>query len=554
MGKNCHRGALRCVSMADNDNIFATSSMDSVKIWNAEDRVCTKSIDCPNVVSMLLLPPNKHILLGTKTGDLLLYTIASNECIQTISAHKAEIWGMDVHMSPMDNDNDILIVTGSADKTLKFWTLDLVEDKQTKTIQLQLSMSEEVETTDEVMGVKFSPDGKFICFSLLDSTIKINYVDTKKLFLSLYGHNLPVLSFDISSDSNLLVSASADKNVKLWGMDFGDCHKSIFCHDDAITTVKFVRDTHYFFTGSKDNTIKYYDGDKHEEIQIFEQNFGYIWGLSLSYSGDQVITVSADSSIRIYKQTKQQLFLEEEREKRLEKLMIEEGDLDLAMLKPPALDQFAKDKVMKIESETALKGSIESVKYGEDLMEAVGQAEKFRQDCLEYKSELDRYQETIKQNKALAKSLEKPLKPKLDYIFEGNNIFDYILSHLKKIRRSELENSLKFLNFTVIKKMMYYIEFYIRNGVEIELITKVLIFFIRGYQAQIYGCEDLKLLMTSIYYHLSKNLKLFKERIGINQSAIKLLLHQIKYLDNKAFENQIEDAFTNEFDMASGKL
>ena len=53
-----------------------------------------------------------------------------------------------------------------------------------------------------------------------------------QFFLSLYGHKLPVLCLDISSDSELLVSGSADRNVKIWGLDFGDCHKSIFAHDD----------------------------------------------------------------------------------------------------------------------------------------------------------------------------------------------------------------------------------------------------------------------------------------------------------------------------------
>ena len=100
--------------------------------------------------------------------------------------------------------------------------------------------------------------------------------------------------------------------------------------------------------------------------------------------------------------------------------------------------------------------------------------------------------------------MEKPTKPKPDYVFEGRNIFDHVLHHLKTIRRSELENSLKFINFTTIKKMMFYIEYFIRNEVEIELVTKVLIFFIRGYQTQITGWEELKLLITSIYFHLSK--------------------------------------------------
>ena len=51
-----------------------------------------------------------------------------------------------------------------------------------------------------------------------------------KLSLNLYGHSLPILGFDISSDNTLLVSCSADKNIKIWGLDFGDIHKSIFAH------------------------------------------------------------------------------------------------------------------------------------------------------------------------------------------------------------------------------------------------------------------------------------------------------------------------------------
>ena len=50
--------------------------------------------------------------------------------------------------------------------------------------------------------------------ALLDSTMKVFFADSLKFWLSLYGHKLPVLSMDISSDSTLLVSGSADKNLK----------------------------------------------------------------------------------------------------------------------------------------------------------------------------------------------------------------------------------------------------------------------------------------------------------------------------------------------------
>ena len=90
--------------------------------------------------------------------------------------------------------------------------------------------------------------GKLLSAALLDSTIKIFFLDSLKFFLSLYGHKLPVLTMDISSDSHLLVSGSADKNIKIWGLDFGDCHRSLFAHGDSVMQVAFVRNTHYVFT------------------------------------------------------------------------------------------------------------------------------------------------------------------------------------------------------------------------------------------------------------------------------------------------------------------
>lgn len=53
---------------------------------------------------------------------------------------------------------------------------------------------------------------------------------------------------DMSSDGTLLASGSADKNLKIWGLDFGDCHRSLFAHQDSIMAVVFQPNTHYVFT------------------------------------------------------------------------------------------------------------------------------------------------------------------------------------------------------------------------------------------------------------------------------------------------------------------
>lgn len=69
--------------------------------------------------------------------------------------------------------------------------------------------------SEDVLGVRVSPDGKLLAVALLDATVKVYYLDSFKFFLSLYGHKLPVLCLDISSDGTLLATGSADKNIKV---------------------------------------------------------------------------------------------------------------------------------------------------------------------------------------------------------------------------------------------------------------------------------------------------------------------------------------------------
>jgi WD40 repeat protein len=57
-------------------------------------------------------------------------------------------------------------------------------------------------------------------------------------------------------------TATHQHSNQVWGLDFGDCHRSLFAHQDAVTAVSFVRDTHYAFSAGKDKAVKYWDLDR----------------------------------------------------------------------------------------------------------------------------------------------------------------------------------------------------------------------------------------------------------------------------------------------------
>ena len=110
-----------------------------------------------------------------------------------------------------------------------------------------MSLKKTLKLTESALSVEFTPDKKFIAVALLDSTVKVFYRDTLKFWNSLYGHQLPVNCLAASSDSTLMVTGSADRSVKLWGMDFADCHKSFLAHDKESLAFRIFCNSSIFF-------------------------------------------------------------------------------------------------------------------------------------------------------------------------------------------------------------------------------------------------------------------------------------------------------------------
>lgn len=250
-----------------------------------------------------LINDERFLLVGCKSGKLYIYDILSMDCVMEKQAHDKEIWRL------VTRDN--IITTCSSDKTLRFWKIFRSKKKSTITIKLLDTFT----LPDEALDIKYTPDGTKMAVALLDSTISVFYADSRKFMFSMYAHKLPVTSLDISDDSAMLASVSSDKTVKLWGLDYGNCHKSLIAHKKSALVVRFVPGTHFFFTAGKDGLVKYWDGDNYSMILQLNGHCGDIWDMAVSAEGDFIISTGSDLSVRIWAQGETMIFPSEERER-----------------------------------------------------------------------------------------------------------------------------------------------------------------------------------------------------------------------------------------------
>ena len=534
-----HHTQVNIIKYSPSNQDFYSISNDEIKLWGGKD--LTKALKSQNIknITCIAFEEDKNIIICcTKKGGLYLLNMISLEIIKTFDKiHSGQI--SEIITLPYREEKHI-IVTCSYDKTIKFW--NLIDDND----EINLDYENEMNALEAVVCAKVTPDLKFFSYALYDNTIKIYYFDTMKFHLNLYGHKMPVIYYDISSDGALIVSGGLDKSIKIWGMDFGDCHKTLPAHNDIITCVKFIKDTHFFISCSKDCTIKYYDADTFEFISLLTNDLlcNQFLCLDINSEGTQIISSCNDNSIKIFNISQEQVVPKLTQQELLEKNMIKEQEKEF------------NNNNKNINNEENVTRQIikkmDHLTYAENLIEKLNICEKFKENVIQYQMEIDEY---IKNTKLISDDENKMKdikiynlnismeKPRPNILFFGKNIFQVILEEIKKIPYFDLENVLNNISYAYFQKLVYYFEHYIRKNIEIELIGRCIIFFCTLYESQISNDKVILNNLRSIYLRLQGRFKLKYSLIKFNQKSIELIIK--KFEDIQKNKNLLEEKNNN---------
>ncbi|KAF2303113.1 hypothetical protein GH714_013876 [Hevea brasiliensis] len=191
-----------------------------------------------------------------QTGKSYKELSALNLC-QEIQAHEGSIWTM--KFSP----DTRFLASGGEDRTIHIWEVQECEIMSLSEGNLTPLHPFSTPGLGEVTPMPSERKKKKKGSSSKKSSPIPEYVHVSETVFSL--SEKPICSFsghlddvlDLSwSRSQLLLSSSMDKTVRLWDMETKSCLK-LFAHNDYVTCIHFnPMDDNYFISGSLDNKVR----------------------------------------------------------------------------------------------------------------------------------------------------------------------------------------------------------------------------------------------------------------------------------------------------------
>lgn len=292
-----HRSAVRSLALGDEGQVAAATT-SGVKVWG---ETLVRAISVKKALCVCY--SGKRLIVGTKDGRLLQYDVASGASREAKDAHAGSVWSVDA------KDKQII---SAGDTTVKVWR----KMRNERTIELK----------EDVLYARFV--GEYVAVATMDACVRVLFADTFKFKVTLYGHKLSVLALDATSDCLMLATGAADKTLKFWGLEFGDLRRSTLAHDDAITAVEAIKDTHYVLTASKDGNVKMWDADRDEPfVQTFKRgHIAEVWALKVSDDGSLVVSAGADRSLVRWRRTDEPVFAAEEAQVQVERKLLMDDD------------------------------------------------------------------------------------------------------------------------------------------------------------------------------------------------------------------------------------
>jgi WD40 repeat protein len=288
-----HSSAVAALAVSHDSRRIASGSFDNtVQVWNlgqpTQPLILRGHTDA--VVGVSFSPDDQRVLTASQDGSARVWN-AADGTEQFALRHAASV------NSAVFDRSGRRIATSSADYSVRIW--DALTGQQLATMDLG----------EPVDAVAFTADGLHLAVASYDPTAHI-FDLTDPLHpaeVRLAGHTGAVVSVAFSPDDKTVVTASNDKDARLWDAQTGQSLKVLSGHTGPLFSATFAPEPYgaRVLTSSADHTARIWDAGTGKQLAVFRGHTGDVTAAMFGADGQQVLTVG-DNTARVWAPTADQ--------------------------------------------------------------------------------------------------------------------------------------------------------------------------------------------------------------------------------------------------------
>ncbi|MGH0165938.1 UNVERIFIED_CONTAM: hypothetical protein FKN15_050152 [Acipenser sinensis] len=160
-----------------------------------------------------------------------------------------------------------------------------------------------------------------------------------------------------------------------------------------------------------------------------------------------------------------------------------------------------------------------------------------------YREESKKLEEHKTACEIAGKQLPPPTMSTILIAFGNISPSRYVLAVIRKVKSSELEESLLVLPFSYVPDLLTLFNEYIQNGLEVELICRCLFFLLRIHFGQITSNQMLLTVMDSLRTNTISRVKKIRDVLGFNMAGMQFLQREIESKEDVTFFADATDRF-----------
>ena len=117
---------------------------------------------------------------------------------------------------------------------------------------------------------------------------------------TLDGHTGAVVGCAVAPDGTWIVSASADKTLRIWDVASGETRRTLTGHTDAVWGCAVAPDGTWIVSASEDKTLRIWDAASGETRRTLTGHTDSVRGCAVAPDGSWIVSASADKTLRIW--------------------------------------------------------------------------------------------------------------------------------------------------------------------------------------------------------------------------------------------------------------